>query len=53
MWSTNRAKTGSGSILVSEGFDGTGGYLKGKQAGDANALATTLDEYNNGNLCTP
>ncbi|MGI9265379.1 MAG: prealbumin-like fold domain-containing protein [Gammaproteobacteria bacterium] len=43
------------ALLMSIGFDGTGGYLKGKNAGDdraaANALATTLDEYNNGRLC--
>ena len=33
-------------------FDGTGDYLKnGSLARQANDLATTLDEYNNGRLC--
>jgi hypothetical protein len=47
----------AGQILLANiRFDGTGDYLKGgKNAGaqraQANALASTLDEYNNGNLC--
>ncbi len=39
------------ALLVAENFDGMGNYLKGRQGRDANALAATLDEYNNGNLC--
>ena len=42
------------NLLAFIGFDGTGNYLKGKSAalkGDANALASTLDLYNNGGLC--
>jgi hypothetical protein len=41
------------TLLAGIGFDGTGSYLKGKKAGEANGLAAILDEYNNGNLCTP
>ncbi|MDX1520666.1 MAG: hypothetical protein R3264_03485 [Anaerolineae bacterium] len=41
------------TLLAGIGFDGTGSYLRGKQANEANALAETLDTYNNGNLCTP
>ena len=45
------------TLLLGIQFDGTGGYLKGKNGGalraEANALASTLDEYNNGNLCSP
>ena len=44
------------TLLVSIGFDGTGNYLRSKDGQlyqDANSLAYTLDEYNNGNLCTP
>ena len=44
------------TLLADNLFDGTGNYLKGKDAGDdkaeANALAATLDQYNNGDLCT-
>ena len=44
------------SLLAAIGFDGTGSYLKGKNAGAdkalANELAGILDEYNNGNLCS-
>jgi hypothetical protein len=40
------------ALLASISFDGTGSYLKGKKVNDANALAATLDTYNNGNLCT-
>ena len=39
------------TLLAGIGFDGTGNYLKGKQAGDANELAAILDAYNNGLLC--
>ena len=43
------------TLLAGIGFDGTGNYLKGKNGGalraQANTLAGTLDEYNNGNLC--
>ena len=48
-----------GSILLFDiGFDGTGDYFKGKDKNsplkqEANDLAYMLDEYNNGNLCTP
>jgi hypothetical protein len=40
------------NLLESIDFDGTGKYLKGKKGADANALAFTLDTYNNGGLCT-
>jgi hypothetical protein len=41
------------ALLQSIGFDGTGSYLRPKDAEyqTALALAATLDEYNNGNLC--
>ncbi len=43
------------ALLGDINFDGTGGYLKGKDAApqraEANSLAGTLDAYNNGNLC--
>ena len=43
------------TLLADIGFDGTGNYLKGKNGAalrsEANALAATLDEYNNGLLC--
>jgi hypothetical protein len=41
------------ALLVSIGFDGTGKYLRPKDAEyrDALDLAWTLDEYNNGLLC--
>ena len=41
-------------LLSSIGFDGTGNVpaiARTALYGEANALATTLDEYNNGNLC--
>jgi hypothetical protein len=45
------------ALLVDIEFDGTGGYLKGKKyqalGAEANDLAYTLDQYNNGNLCSP
>jgi hypothetical protein len=43
------------TLLVSINFNGTAqGYLKsGSVFAQANALASTLDQYNNGNLCTP
>jgi flagellar basal body rod protein FlgG len=43
------------NLLVSIGFDGTGKYLRPKDAlyTDALELAATLDSYNNGLLCTP
>jgi hypothetical protein len=40
-------------LLVSIDFDGTGKFLKGKKSATANDLAATLDQYNNGDLCTP
>ncbi|MDH3707021.1 MAG: hypothetical protein OES57_13205, partial [Acidimicrobiia bacterium] len=39
------------TLLASIGFDGTGSYLQGAAAAEANALAATLDAYNNGELC--
>ncbi len=42
------------TLLASIGFDGTGNYLRpkdGQQYQDANNLAATLDQYNNGDLC--
>ncbi|MDH4116000.1 MAG: hypothetical protein OEW30_01245 [Acidimicrobiia bacterium] len=39
------------TLLASIDFDGTGSYLKGKKAAQANALAAILDAYNNGELC--
>ncbi len=39
------------TLLADIDFDGTGGYLKGKRAGEANELAAILDAYNNGLLC--
>jgi hypothetical protein len=41
------------ALLASIGFDGTGTYLRPKDAEYQTALdlAYTLDEYNNGNLC--
>ena len=51
------AATHEGQLLLeSIGFDGTGQYLRPKDGQlytDALTLATTLDEYNNGNLCSP
>jgi hypothetical protein len=54
------AVNASQALLASIGFDGTGAYLspKGKGGGGeiyqlANELASTLDVYNNGNLCGP
>ena len=49
------AVTGAQNLLVQIGFNGTAqSYLKsGAQFNQANALASTLDQYNNGNLCTP
>jgi hypothetical protein len=43
------------NLLESIGFDGTGKYLRPKDAeyGQALDLAYWLDEYNNGNLCEP
>jgi hypothetical protein len=44
------------SLLASIGFDGAGNYLRPKDGQlyqDANALADTLDQYNNSGLCTP
>jgi hypothetical protein len=43
------------ALLVQIGFNGTAqSYLKsGSVFAQANALASTLDQYNNGNLCTP
>lgn len=41
------------SLLASIGFDGTGNYLRprdGQLYNDANDLAATLDDYNNGSL---
>ncbi|WP_345986326.1 hypothetical protein WCX49_04190 [Sulfurimonas sp. HSL-1656] len=42
--------------IGSDGFDGTGGYLKGgknaaAQKAEATSIAGTLDAYNNGELC--
>jgi len=39
------------TLLADIGFDGTGGYLKGRKGAEANELAAILDEYNNGFLC--
>ncbi|WP_345986325.1 hypothetical protein WCX49_04185 [Sulfurimonas sp. HSL-1656] len=44
------------ALLLSIGFDGTGGYLKGgknaaAQKAEATSIAGTLDAYNNGVLC--
>jgi hypothetical protein len=41
------------NLLMSIGFDGTGSYLRPKDAEYQTALqlAYTLDQYNNGNLC--
>jgi hypothetical protein len=49
------AVTGAQSLLVQIGFNGTAqSYLKnGATFAQANTLASTLDQYNNGNLCTP
>jgi hypothetical protein len=49
------AATAGEALLVSIGFDGTGKYLRPRDAEyqQALSLAYTLDEYNNGNLCTP
>ena len=43
------------ALLEAIEFYGTGRYLRPKDAlyGDANTLASTLDAYNNGALCTP
>ena len=44
------------TLLASINFDGSGNYLRPKDGQlytDANNLATTLDEYNNGLLCSP
>jgi hypothetical protein len=42
------------NLLAGISFDGTGNYLRrGDDYELANTLAYTLDEYNNGNLCTP
>ena len=43
------------ALLVSIGFDGTGNYLRPRddEYEDAVDLAYTLDQYNNGLLCTP
>ena len=43
------------TLLVSIGFDGTGKYLRPKDAEYQTALnlAYTLDQYNNGYLCSP
>ena len=43
------------ALLVSIGFDGTGTYLRPRDAEYRTALdlAATLDPYNNGLLCTP
>jgi len=43
------------NLLVSINFNGTGNYLKAGDAlyATANALASTLDSYNNGALCSP
>ena len=43
-------------LLAAVGFDGTGKYLRpkdGQDYQDALDLAATLDDYNNGTLCTP
>ncbi|MEZ4707888.1 MAG: hypothetical protein R3A44_11810 [Caldilineaceae bacterium] len=43
------------ALLVDIGFTGAGNYLRPKDAkyAQANALAATLDLYNNGELCSP
>jgi hypothetical protein len=43
------------ALLISIGFDGTGKYLRPKDAEfhTATDLAYTLDQYNNGYLCSP
>ena len=46
------AVTAAQNLLASISFNGTGSYLKkGTLYNQANALATTLDRYNNGLLC--
>jgi hypothetical protein len=43
------------ALLISIGFDGTGKFLRPKDAlyTEALSLAATLDAYNNGDLCNP
>jgi hypothetical protein len=47
------AVTNAQTLLDRIGFDGTGAFLRrGADYALANSLASTLDQYNNGNLCT-